>query len=60
MPAILQPTMKAAQVENIAELSTNGIYRGKFLGTFIDFLVVAFVMYLLMHYLMKKFIGEKL
>lgn len=55
MPALLQPAMEKAGVDNIAELSTNGIMWWQFLSVTIDFLVVAFVMYILVTYLFKKF-----
>ncbi len=58
-PALLAPAMEKAWVANIAELATEGgILYGKFLASTIDFLVVAFVMYLLVTYLVKKFLGD--
>ena len=59
MPAILQPAMTKAWVSNLSELATSGgILYGNFLATFIDFLVVAFVMYLLVTFLVKKFMPD--
>lgn len=47
-PALLNPALKAAQVENLADLKTeNGILYGKFLAAVISFLVIAFVIFLL-------------
>ena len=47
-PALLNPALKAAQVENLAELKTDGgILYGKFLAAVISFLVIAFVIFLL-------------
>ena len=47
-PALLNPALKAAQVENLADLKTDGgILYGKFLAAVISFLVIAFVIFLL-------------
>ncbi|MBC5835004.1 large conductance mechanosensitive channel protein MscL [Flavobacterium sp. F372] len=47
-PAILNPALKAAQVEDLAGLKTDGgILYGKFLAAIIAFLVIAFVIFLL-------------
>ena len=58
-PALLAPAMKKANVTNLADLVTDGGIRwGNFLSTTIDFLVVAFIMYLLVTYMVKKFFPE--
>lgn len=46
-PAILTPALKAAQVEELAKLSFNGILYGKFLAAVINFLVISFVIFLI-------------
>lgn len=47
-PALLNPALKAAQVENLAELKTDGgILYGKFLAAVISFLVIAFVIFIM-------------
>ncbi len=47
-PALLNPALKAAQVEDLAGLKTDGgILYGKFLAAVISFLVIAFVIFLL-------------
>jgi large conductance mechanosensitive channel len=47
-PAILNPALKAAQVENLADLKTEGgILYGKFLAAVISFLVIAFVIFIM-------------
>lgn len=47
-PAILNPALKAARVENLADLKTDGgILYGKFLAAVISFLVIAFVIFLM-------------
>lgn len=55
MPALLQPAMTKAGVANISELATNGVTWGNFLANTINFLVIAFIMYLLVTFLVKKF-----
>lgn len=44
-PVILNPAIKAAQVENLAQLGFNGIQYGLFLSAVINFLVIAFCLY---------------
>lgn len=56
-PALLNPALKAAQVDDLAGLKTEGgILYGKFLAAIIAFLVIAFVIFLMVKGLnsMKK------
>jgi large conductance mechanosensitive channel len=46
-PALLTPALKAAGVDGIEKLSANGIKYGLFLSAIINFLVIAFVIFLL-------------
>ena len=47
-PALLNPALKAAHVENLADLKTGGgILYGKFLAAVISFLVIAFVIFIM-------------
>ena len=47
-PALLNPALKAAQVEDLVGLKTDGgILYGKFLAAVISFLVIAFVIFLM-------------
>lgn len=47
-PALLNPALKAAHVEDLAQLKTDGgILYGKFLSAIISFLVIAFVIFIL-------------
>ncbi|MGT2934876.1 large conductance mechanosensitive channel protein MscL [Streptococcus castoreus] len=39
-PLILNPALKAANVESIAQLSWNGVKYGSFLGAVINFLII--------------------
>jgi large conductance mechanosensitive channel len=53
MPAIFSPALKAAGVANIAQLSYNGILYGKVIGAAIDFLVVAFIVFLIIKWAVR-------
>ncbi len=56
-PAVLNPALKAAGVEKIADLKTEGgILYGQFLSAVLSFLVIAFVIFLIVKGLnsMKK------
>jgi large conductance mechanosensitive channel len=52
-PAILKPALEAAKVEDLAKLSASGILYGKFLAAVINFLVIAFVIFLIIRALEK-------
>ncbi len=54
MPLLLQPALEAAQVKNIKELSYNGILYGKVLGTAIDFLIVALIVFVFAKLILKE------
>lgn len=53
-PLILKPALEAAQVDKLENLSWNGVLYGKFIGTVINFLVVAFCIFLMIK-AMNKF-----
>ncbi len=46
-PLILNPALKAANLSDISQLSAGGIKYGIFLAAVINFLVIAFVLFLL-------------
>lgn len=46
-PLLLTPALKAANVEDIASLSANGIKYGIFLSTVINFVVIAFILFMI-------------
>jgi large conductance mechanosensitive channel len=46
-PVLLNPALKAANVEDLAKLQINGIKYGVFLASVINFLVIAFVIFLI-------------
>lgn len=54
MPIVFAPALKAADVDNIRLLNYNGILYGKFLGAFIDFAIVAFVIFLFAKHVLKE------
>jgi large conductance mechanosensitive channel len=54
MPLLFQPALKAANVEDIRKLSYNGILYGKVIGTSIDFIIVAFVVFLLAKFVLRE------
>lgn len=53
-PLIFQPALRAAGVQNISELSYNGIMYGKVVSSLIDFLIVAFVIFLFAKKMIKN------
>lgn len=46
-PAILNPAMEAAGVDKLADLSAGGVQYGLFLAAVLNFLVIAFCIYIL-------------
>jgi len=54
MPLIFQPALRAANVEDIRKLNYNGILYGKVIGTTLDFLIVAFVVFLFAKFVLKE------
>lgn len=53
-PLLFQPALKAAGVENIYQLGWNGIMYGKVVGAFIDFFIVAFIVFMFAKKIMKE------
>jgi large conductance mechanosensitive channel len=54
MPLVFQPALKAANVDDIRKLSYHGILYGKVIGTSIDFIIVAFVVFLFAKFVLKE------
>ena len=54
MPLLFQPALKAANVDDIRKLSFNGILYGKVLGTALDFVIVAFFVFLIAKLILKE------
>src|SRR5689334_8096976 len=59
MPIVFQPALKAANIDDIRKLSYNGILYGKVIGTFVDFMVVAFLVFLLAKMVLKEEVVTK-
>ena len=59
MPLIFQPALQAANVDDIKKLSYNGILYGKVLGSTIDFLIVAVVVFLFAKLILKEEVVSK-
>lgn len=54
MPLIFQPALRAANVDDIKKLSYNGILYGKVLGSFIDFMIVAVIIFIFAKVILKE------
>src|SRR5690349_18005746 len=60
MPLLFQPILSAAQVDDVRSLNFNGIYYGRVIGSAIDFLIVAIIVYLFAKYVLKEAtVGKK-
>ncbi len=58
-PLIFQPALRAAGVESIYQLSYNGIMYGKVAGALIDFIIVAFIVFVFAKKIMKEEVVTK-
>lgn len=54
MPVVFQPALRAANVDDIRRLSYHGILYGKVVGTAIDFMIVAFVVFMFAKFVLKE------
>jgi len=54
MPVIFKPALEAANVASIKELQAGGIFYGKVIGSFIDFVIVAFVVFLMAKFILRE------
>lgn len=54
MPLVFMPALKAAQVDDIRKLSYNGILYGKVVGSAIDFLIVAAVVFMIAKFVLRE------
>ncbi len=54
IPIILQPALRAANVDDIRKLSYHGILYGKALGSATEFVIVAFLVFLFSKYVLKE------
>lgn len=58
-PLILQPALNAAGVSRLAQLSWNGVLYGKVLASLLDFMVVAFIVFIFAKKVMKEEVVAK-
>jgi large conductance mechanosensitive channel len=54
MPLIFQPALAAAQIDDIRKLNYNGILYGKVIGSALDFIIVAFIVFLFAKLILKE------
>lgn len=54
MPVLFQPALNAARVDDVRQLNYEGIFYGKVIGSAIDFLIVALVVFLVAKYLLRE------
>lgn len=59
LPLLFQPALKAANVDDIRKLHIMGVYYGKVLGSGIDFLIVALIVFLFSKFLLKEAVVSK-
>ena len=59
VPLLLSPLLKTAHVDEIAKLQWGGIFYGKVLGAGINFILVAFVVFLFAKWVLKEETVEK-
>jgi large conductance mechanosensitive channel len=50
-PLFFTPIFKKLKIEKLEDLSWHGVLYGKALARFIDFLLTAFIVFLVIHYL---------
>jgi large conductance mechanosensitive channel len=54
MPLLLKPALQAAQVDDIRKLSYGGVLYGKVIGSAIDFVIVAFVVFMISKFVLRE------
>src|ERR1044071_9894393 len=54
MPVLFQPALRAAGVDNIRALNYNGILYGKVIGSLVDFLIVALLVFVFAKLVLKE------
>ena len=59
MPLIFMPALKAANVDDIRKLSYNGILYGKVVGSAIDFVIIAFVVFMIAKHVLREEVVTK-
>jgi len=59
MPLLFQPFLNAANVDDIKKLNYHGIFYGKVMGSFLDFIVVAAIVFLFAKLILKEELVQK-
>jgi large conductance mechanosensitive channel len=59
MPLLFQPALRAANIDDIRKLSYHGILYGKALGSLVDFLIVAFVVFAFAKFVLREEVVTK-
>ncbi len=54
MPLIFKPALQAASIDDIRKLSFGGILYGKVLGSFVDFVIIAFIVFILAKFILRE------
>ena len=54
MPLVFRPALQAANVDDIRKLSYEGILYGKVIGSTIDFIIVAFVVFVIAKFILRE------
>lgn len=54
MPLVFQPALRAANVDDIRKLSYHGILYGKVIGSAIDFIIVATVVFFIAKFILRE------
>ena len=54
LPVIFQPALNAAGVNDVRALNYNGILYGKVVGSIIDFLIIAFLVFAIAKFVLKE------
>jgi large conductance mechanosensitive channel len=54
MPLIFKPALQAAQVDDIRKLSAGGVLYGKVIGSALDFVIVAFVVFMIAKFILRE------
>ncbi len=54
MPLIFSPALEAAHVNDIRELQVAGIFYGKVIGSALDFIIVAFLVFIIAKIVLRE------
>lgn len=54
MPLVFAPALRAANVDDIRKLSAGGILYGKVVGSFVDFTIIALLVFFFAKFVLKE------